>query len=480
MALNPNGGGGGASTQAPTPQPVATSPTPVTYLPNAPEQTTFAASGDPYSPAEINGPSGTRPATVPPNYVWNPTANGSGAWVPGDPRRGAPPAKYGQTTFGGPLTNAYAADGTDAKDPTTGQPLGGLTADGKPVIQSNAVQGQESVSSSTNPFVALADATGIPQAVGGALNKAKVDATSLANSLDPSQSADAQASRDFGSQLRGAYSGFQPAAAPTLNTTTLNADQATQRANINAEQGIANGTTKTAADALLQQGTDQAAKNAAGLAAQYSAQNPGMALRQGLAASNNAYATAAAPAAQLKSQEQQTALGNIGQQGASLAGQDTTAASADQNAKVTTNAQNNTQTLGLGTLAANQTNAPLNTDIAGAQAKGQLYGSLASSGGGLIAALSDKRAKKNIKRKSLADAMADNVHGITYEYKPGMGEESGKRAGTLADELMKAIPGAVKPDARGMKRVDTGHVALASAGLLAELTRRIKKLEKRA
>lgn len=469
MALQPNGGGG-----APIALPPAAPAAPAPAVATAP-QTGFVASGDPYSPAEINGPSGSRPASVPANYVWNATANGSGAWIPGNPARGAPPGQYGQTKYGGPLTNAYAADGTDAKDPVTGKPLGGLSAAGKPVDQDPAVTNQESVPAGTNPFVGLADASGIPQAIGGALSKAKTDATQLLNSVDPSQSADAQSSRDFGSQLRGAYTGFQPAAAPQLDATKLNADQATQRANINAEQGIANGTTKTAADALLQQGTDQAAKNATGLAAEYSAQNPGQALRAGLTASNNAYATAAAPAAQLKAQEQQTAMGAIQGAGASLAGQDTTAAGANQNAALTTNAQNNQQQLGLGTLAANQTNAPLNTDIAGAQAKAQLLGAGASAGGGLIAALSDKRAKKDVKKTSFADAMAAKVHGVTFTYKPEHGGT--KHAGVIAQDVEKVFPGIVAKGTDGLKRVDTGHAALATMGVVSELARRLKEIE---
>lgn len=462
MGLNPTGG-----QVAPLPtQPVA-APAPAAAATTP--QTGFVGSGDPYSPAELNGPTGTRPPTLPANYVYDAAANGGqGGWTPGNPARGAPPASSTNTQYqGGGAGNAFntfdaSGKSTGQVDPKTGKPVAPDPARGGP---------------NQYEFIGPA-AAAIKDKVGNALSKAKADATGLLNSVDPSQSADAQTSRDFGSQLRDAYAGFQPAAAPQLDATKLNTDQATQRANINAEQGIANGTTKTAADALLQQGTDQAAKNATGLAAQYSAQNPGQALRAGLAASNNAYATAAAPAAQLKAQEQQTAMGAIQGAGASLAGQDTTAAGANQNATLTTNAQNNQQQLGLGTLAANQTNAPLNTDIAGAQAKAQLLGAGASAGGGLIAALSDKRAKKNIKKASFVDAMAKNIHGATYEYKPGAPTSArGKQSGVMAQDVEKVFPGMVAKGADGLKRVDTGHAALATMGVVSELARRLKEIE---
>lgn len=424
---------------------MAAAPTPVVSPPSpgiAAQSTTGINAAKPIAPA-------TRPANVPANYTWDPTLAGGGGWVSPTPIAAGTPGWKGGTV------NQFSA---------SGQPV---NSDGTPYVQGKADPITTGINDGVNAV------SGIPTALSGLAGDLKKGVGDVITAVDPSQSADAQTSRDFGSQLRGAYAGFQPAAAPALNTTTLNADQATQRANIARETGIANGTAPTAGDALLQQGTDQAAKNAAGLAAQYSAQNPGMALRQGLAASNNAYAAAAAPAAQLKSQEQQTAMGAIQGAGASLAGQDTTAAGADQQAKIATNAQNNQQQLGLGTLAANQTNAPLNTDIAGAQAKAQLLGAGTSGLGALLA--SDKRVKKDVKKKSFVDAMADKVHGVTFTYKPEHGGT--KHAGVIAQDIEKVFPGVVAKGNDGVKRVDTGHAALATMGVVSELARRLKEIE---
>lgn len=331
---------------------------------------------------------------------------------------------------------------------------------------------------------------------------------------DPSQGPDAQATRDFATSLRDQYSKITPGqaqqvvASPAqyqgLDQAYANQSRQTQQANIGDLQGVANGSTATAADSLLRQGTDQAAKNATGVAAAYSAQNPGLALRAGLAASNNAYAQAASQAGIQKAQEQSAARQQIGSLADSMRQTDLGAAGANQNAfnanqqfnanqgmqaqqlnqaaGLTQQQLNNQYKLGMGNLAASTSIAPINAAVANQQIQAatnaQNQNGIGAAVSGVAALASDKRLKTGIKRKSLADAMADQVKGVVeYSYKPGEGD-GGKHTGLLAGDLEKVAPDLVIKDGRGMRHVDVGHAAMTGLGLAAELANRVRKLEK--
>lgn len=315
---------------------------------------------------------------------------------------------------------------------------------------------------------------------------------------DPSQGPDAAADRDFATGLRQQYAYAQPTAAPTLDQTYANQARQSQQANIGDLQGVANGSTATAADSLLRQGTDQAARNATGLAAAYSAQNPGLALRAGLAASNNAYAQAASQAGIQKAQEQAAARQQIGGLTNDMRTQDLGAAQQNQGAALQQQQLNNQYQLGLGNLATSATIAPINASVANQQIQSannaqntQGIGSIYSSTGSFLenelggsgkssssSTSSDSRMKTNIKSRSLADAMGDQVRGVVeYSYQPGQAD-GGKHVGIVAQDLEKVAPGLVSKDERGMRKVDNGHAAMFGLGLAAELANRVRKLEK--
>lgn len=335
------------------------------------------------------------------------------------------------------------------------------------------------------------------------------------NPADISQSPDVQAQRQFRDQLLAQYGVQQPKTAQQISASPVLAKQLEQGAsdqsravanqNLTGLQGVANGTESTAADALLRQGTDQAAKNATGLAAAYSAQNPGMALRQGLAASNQAYAQAASTAGIQKANEQAQARGQIGTLADAMRGQDLSAATQNQNTWTDTqktnaandlNAQqanqtaglnqqsiNNNYQLGLAQATQNSLGAPVGAvqqnqqnQTAANAANQQSTGAFLTALGGI--AKSDLAAKDDVKPASFADALGSTVHGVTFKYKPGH-EDGAEHAGVIAQDLEKVFPGVVSRGADGMRRVDTRHLSLATTGIVAELAKRLKAVEQR-
>jgi hypothetical protein len=66
----------------------------------------------------------------------------------------------------------------------------------------------------------------------------------------------------------------------------------------------------------------------------------------------------------------------------------------------------------------------------------------------------------------------------SYEYKDprAPGAAPGRQAGPMAQEL-EGIPGVVKPGPDGLKRVDTGRLALATASATGDQERRLRQLE---
>jgi hypothetical protein len=69
----------------------------------------------------------------------------------------------------------------------------------------------------------------------------------------------------------------------------------------------------------------------------------------------------------------------------------------------------------------------------------------------------------------------------SYEYKDpsAPGAARGRQAGPMAQEL-EGIPGVVQPGPDGLKRVDTGRLALATASATGDQERRLQDLEQKA
>lgn len=124
---------------------------------------------------------------------------------------------------------------------------------------------------------------------------------------------------------------------PSAATATPVGDVTAQGAGRDAElqgldylKGVAEGTTQTAADKLLQKGVDENVGAAYGLAASLQGRNPGQALRQGLTSARTAIAKSSADVAAQKAQEQQAAMQQYATLGTSIAGQDLQAAMSNQ------------------------------------------------------------------------------------------------------------------------------------------------------
>jgi hypothetical protein len=125
------------------------------------------------------------------------------------------------------------------------------------------------------------------------------------------------------------------------------------------------------------------------------------------------------------------------------------------------------------------TGQKLTAETEKAKADAIKQGALLSAAGSAGATLlSDRRAKEDVRRSDLADAIGKGVHGVTYTYKKSEGDDQDPHFGVLADHLSKVMPGVVKKDpGSGMLAVDTGHLSLGNTAVLAELARRIKDLE---
>jgi hypothetical protein len=316
---------------------------------------------------------------------------------------------------------------------------------------------------------------------------------------NPANSVDATRTRNLADAMQaqaGRPGGVAQTVAPTqLDQTAANQSRDITQQNIGQLQGVANGTTPTAADAMFSRGNDVARANAMGAAAAYSRANPGLALRAALTTGNQAEAGNTGAAAQQKLQEQEGARNQIGNLANSMRSTDLGAAGANQAANMQAQqlnqgaglqqqGLNNQFQLGSDQLAGNLTVAPLAAQSTYAQmVQQQNQANQAGVGAGLTAiggALkSDKRSKKNMRTTALADALAKNVHGITFEYKPETGEDQRKHAGVTAQELERAVPGVVSKDRTGTKVVDTRHLSTANTATIAELARRLRKLEGR-
>lgn len=78
---------------------------------------------------------------------------------------------------------------------------------------------------------------------------------------------------------------------------------------------------------------------------------------------------------------------------------------------------------------------------------------------------------------------AQNLHNYLYNYKNGVQQidpsidPSEEQIGIMAQDLEKVNPACIKETPEGIKTVDTGRLALMNAGVIADIARRIEKLE---
>lgn len=122
----------------------------------------------------------------------------------------------------------------------------------------------------------------------------------------------------------------QAKAAPVADVTTNGVGRDAELQGLDFLRGIAEGTTETAADKLLQKGIDENVGAAYGLAASLQGRNPGQAMRQGLTSARTAIAKSSADVAAQKAQEQEDAMKQYATLGTSIAGQDLQAAMSNQ------------------------------------------------------------------------------------------------------------------------------------------------------
>src|SRR6185312_11461453 len=225
------------------------------------------------------------------------------------------------------------------------------------------------------------------------------------------------------------------------------------------------------------QGLTDAANGAArqyGLAAALQGNNPAAALRQAslgsaaVAGTNNANTTA------LRATEQANARNALASTLSNVRAGDTGQQTTDVNQQTNLNNASATQSGQGVTSTGQQLTAQTEKEKADAAKTGALLG---AGGTVLSTILSDPKAKKNIKKVGLADALGKGVTGVKYTYiSPEDGP--GEQFGVLADELEKVIPSTVKKREDGMRVVDTGKLSLSNTAILSELAKRIMELEK--
>jgi len=252
--------------------------------------------------------------------------------------------------------------------------------------------------------------------------------------------------------------------------------RAQQEDSIAGLTAAANGTAPSAAELQLKQQSGIDAARQYGLAAALQGNNPAAALRQASIGAATVAGTTNQNAGILRANEQANArtalanaLGTVRQGDQSAV---TTDVGQQQNL---TGAQVTSQGQGV-----TSTGQKLTAEAAKAQADAQKEGAAIGAAGTLGATLlSDKRAKKDIVKASLADALGKGVHGVTFEYRPESGEDDTPHFGLLADQLERVVPGVVKRGPSGFKEVDTGHLTLGNTAIIAELAARLMDLEKK-
>ena len=125
-------------------------------------------------------------------------------------------------------------------------------------------------------------------------------------------------------------------------------------------------------------------------------------------------------------------------------------------------------------------------DIAANQASNQFTGALINAGAAGLAALSDERTKKDIKKNPFGDPellkkFLKGSKPSSYKYKKGFDQPEDEFTGPMANALKNAPYGKsiVKTDEDGYDRIDTGRLALAQHSVIAALADRLEELEKK-
>jgi hypothetical protein len=322
---------------------------------------------------------------------------------------------------------------------------------------------------------------GIP--VVGPVAESALDA--VGDLLDPSVSSvdttRAAEDRDRANRLAEEIAATRRAAGGDIaaDRAAQNQTRAQQDQSVADLQAAARGEVPSAAEMQLkQQASTDAARQYAMAAALGGGVSAGGALRQasmGAAQVNGAANTAAAITRATEQANARTALSNAIQQKRQ---QDQALGVVDTNRETAATTGENAAHNSAVTSTGQEITAQTEKEKAEAQIKAAKYAAAAAGGSAIATALSDKRAKTDVKPKSLADAIGEQVHGVTFEYKPGA-EDGGRHFGVLADELERVIPGVVRKGGDGLKRVDTGQLSLANVALISEMADRIKALEGR-
>jgi len=252
--------------------------------------------------------------------------------------------------------------------------------------------------------------------------------------------------------------------------------RAQQEQSISDLQDAAAGRVPSAAEMQLKQQSGIDAARQYGLAAALQGNNPAAALRQASMGAATVAGTTNQNAATLRATEQANARNALANTLTNVRAGDQGAVNTDVNQQGTlTQGQLTSQGQGV-TSTGQKLTAETEKEKADAIKQGALYSAGGALGAGL---LSDKRAKKDIVKASLADALGKGVHGVTFEYRPESGEDDTPHFGVLADQLERVVPGVVKRDPSGFKAVDTGHLTLGNTAILAELAARLMDLEKK-
>jgi hypothetical protein len=284
-----------------------------------------------------------------------------------------------------------------------------------------------------------------------------------------------------------------------------------QGALVRSLQMAAQGQGPSAAQSQLMAGDDAARAAAMSLARSGRGGNSGAAMKAALMQQGvNAQQTANA-SAQLRAQESQAARGELANVLNTARGQDLAKASADaqlqqgtQLANLSANveqqkqkdamiAQFRAQGLSLdqaarqveiqqaqfnAELLARQSAADKGVAMQSSAAGGQVVGAGISAIGALgAAAISDKRAKKNIEDgDEPARKLVAALRPHKFEYK-NAAHGDGPRLGVMAQDVEKAAPELVTEDEQGTKQIDISKALSASLAALGSIDKRLAKLE---
>jgi len=290
---------------------------------------------------------------------------------------------------------------------------------------------------------------------------ATADTSALTDALEKAKAGEAQIANERGRA--------------TASHGQQNATREQQVAQLAALNAAANGTAPSAAQIAGQQASDRAAQQQFAMASAIR-RNPALAQRAALTGTAASGAQIAQQAANQRAAEQAQAR-------STLVGATTGIRSGDQAVYATDQSARDANLAAI--LKQEEINAAAAKDTANANAvsagaTNTKRAGVLSAGGALGASmLSDERSKDAVRDRSMADALAKEVRGVQFEYRPGLGDGPGKHFGVIAQELERAIPGVVEDGGDGFKRVNTGHLTTANTALLSELAKRVKALEGR-